>query len=884
MAAFVGRETELAQLHRYLDEADRGKGRVIFITGDAGAGKSTLTSQFLERAATLAPSFRILRAGCSEQYGAGEPYQPFVEAFRSLVQTGPETGGSRWRSFRDLAAQVAPHWLGAIPVAGNVISATISTAAEIRKGSGAPSEESLFFQYTELFLAAAADAPLLLFIDDLHWADRATVSLLAHLARRIGTERVLMVGTYRAADVDVAKHPIREARLELERYGVAAEMALDPLPTDALRALITSELQAPPAPELLAWLQQHAGTNPLFFLELLRWLVDRGFARERFGTWELGNVPESVEVPRSAAGAIERRLERLDPDVLRILEYASVEGNEFGSTTLALLLDMDELQLEDAIDPLVRVHRLVQPVDTREMPNGELASIYRFAHSLIREVLHGGLQGKRRILLHRRMAEILEQVHAGATHAIAHRLALHFDEGRQPARAYEFALIGAEQAGAVFAHQAAIELIRRALRNAQDDAARAVALERLGDSLRLAGRHVESLEALGDALALHPPHDASAIRVRRMIIDVEGTHGSRPRADLEARLLELIEDCRRADARVELCEAVWLLNGLHGTASDEAAMQRARDALDVCEQLGEPALLGKAHYNLGRILVFAGETADAVPHLRAALDIFERDDNRYAAGNCRNLLGVLLTLGGDYDGGATEFNAAATIFDAIADPASEAHVRSNLGALLTRLGRFEEAESNLHEAIRLNLRMDASAWLLTPLENKARLRQASAGPQIALAEWQRLLEHATATGYPDFAVVAHAGAGTCHLELGDIDAAAAAARAAAAGLADDAGWSDGRTDYTLLAARLAAHKGDVESADSLLSSAEEALASRDRYLWAVARLQHGELLMESAGERARTMIREALETFAGMGATPLVRRAAHCLEAMEVPR
>ncbi|HUG41343.1 MAG TPA: AAA family ATPase, partial [Longimicrobiales bacterium] len=223
MAVFVGRERELAQLRRRLGEADAGRGRAIFITGEPGAGKSSLVARVLEEASALTPTFRFVSATCSEQYGAGEPYQPFVEAFRSLVAPD-ERSTSKWQNLRDIAAEVAPHWLGAIPVAGGVLSATLSTAAELRRGGtavAAPNEEAIFFQYTEMFFAAAAQTPIVLVLDDLHWADRASVSLLAHLARRIGNERVLILGTYRPADVDLSRHPIREARLELERYGVA---------------------------------------------------------------------------------------------------------------------------------------------------------------------------------------------------------------------------------------------------------------------------------------------------------------------------------------------------------------------------------------------------------------------------------------------------------------------------------------------------------------------------------------------------------------------------------------------------------------------------------------------------------------------------------------
>ncbi|HVR30166.1 MAG TPA: tetratricopeptide repeat protein, partial [Thermoanaerobaculia bacterium] len=699
-------------------------------------------------------------------------------------------------------------------------------------------------------------------------------SLLAHLARRIGNERVLILGTYRPADVDLSRHPIREARLELERYGVAEELALAPLDSGALHQIVAEELGAPPSRELLAWLERHAGSNPLFFGELMRWLVDQGFAKESYGAWTLDTPPDTLEVPRTAESAIERRLDRLDPEVIRILEYASVEGNEFGSTTLAELLGMDELELEEAIEPLVRLHRLVRMVDTRELPSGDLSTIYQFGHSLVQDVLHRSLKGKRRILLHRRMAEILERIYAGRD-TIAHRLALHFDEGRQPARAFEFGLLGAARASSVFAHLEAIELIRRALRNAETDAQRATAYERLGDSLRLAGRHAEARDALRRALehagALDDPE--MMIRLRRMMIVVERSHGSRQRADLENDLVALADECRKAGARAELCEVVWLLNGLYDSGSSPTAVARARDALAVCDELDDRELLAKANYNYGRTLASGGEPASALPHLRRALELFEAMENRYAAGNCRNLLGILLILGGDYQGGAAEFDAAARVFDALGDPGSEAHVRSNLGALLTRLGRWDEAVENLREAIRLDLRMDATAWLLSPLENLARLHQARDDWTAAREQWHALLGQAQSTGYADVQALAYAALGLCSLEQGDAAAARAHEQAARALLQSQADWSDGRTEHSILAARLAAADGQNEAAAAMLRVAEDALQPRDPWLWANVRLLRGEIRSASSPAEAAELVREALATFENLGAEPLIQRA-----------
>jgi tetratricopeptide (TPR) repeat protein len=874
MTVFVGRTQELDRLGRILEGVQAGKGRVVFITGEAGAGKSTLVSRFLVESQLRWPDMHSIGAACSEQYGAGEPYQPFVEAFRDLV-SGGTSGESRWSRLRDLASDLAPHWLAAIPVAGNIISATMSTAVELKKlTTAAPTEEALFFQYTELFLAAAAEKPVFLFIDDLHWADSATVSLLAHLGRRIASERVLILGTYRPADVDVTKHPIRQARLELERYGVAEEFALEPLDRAALASLVAEELGAPPTPELVDWLTRNAGSNPLFFTELLRWLVEQGIAKEHYGEWALSREPAAVEVPRSAEAAIERRLGRLDPDTYRILEYASVEGNEFGSTTLAQLLDMDELELEEKLDPLVRLHRLVRPLDTRELPNGDLSSIYLFSHSLIRDVLHRNLQGKRRILMHRKMAEILERIYGSQVNTVAHRMAVHLDEGRLAERAYAFALTGADHAARVYAHRDAIELIGRALKNARDDAQKIEVLSRLGDENRIIGHFANALAALRDAITLCEARGdrPRVIELKRRVVLVDREEGRIPAPELRRQLEQLAMEAREVAAARELAQILWLLASMSGVSSEEA-IAWAREALRICEPLGDADLTVRANYSLGRTLTFGPHPETALPHIQAALAYYDERGDRHRGGLCHNLIAIVNVILGDYRRASDAFAAAAAAFDAVGDPVNEASVRNNYGVLLTRIGDYDAAEENLTEAIRLIRRLDAAGRLQHPLENMAELAEARGDLADAAERWRALLERGRELGYWTVQVIAQCGVGRTLLARGDLEGARSARDAARVLLPDGDDWSEARCAWHHLAGLVAMNEGNAEEAQQLLLSAEEGLAPRDAYDSARFRLMRAEVVAASDLEAAVALAEAAAAIFRKMGARPMQERA-----------
>lgn len=895
MSSFVARAAELARLHRRLDRALDGQGGALFLTGEAGAGKSTLAERFLEEAAAGESRLAVVRAGCSEQYGAGEPYQPFVEAFRELVALGSEPSAGR-KGLRQLARELAPYWISAIPVAGNLISATMATAVELKRtlgdtggGGDAPTQEALFFQYTELFLAAAAERPILLFLDDLHWADRASVTLLAHLARQLSGRRALILGTYRPADVDVSGHPLREARLELERYGVAEELALPPMETEALASLALSTLGAPVAPQLVHWLERRAGANPLFFRELLRWLVDSGIAVQRHDEWGLARLPEEFEIPRSAESAIEKRLRRLDPDVYRVLEYASVAGDEFDSVVLSRLLEMDELALEETLQPLVRSHRLLNEPDIRELPDGEVTSVYRFGHSLFQDVLHRGLQGKRRILLHRRMANILEELFGEGAEAVAHRLAFHHDEGRQRDRAHSYAVLAADRAARMHAHQDAVELLRRALRNAETPGQRAEALERLGTAHWKLGRFADALAHLDDALsaAEEAGDHRSALQVRERIIRVDRDHGSRTPADLQSQVDTLVADAREAGAQRELCEFLWIYRDLPDRQPDVAPL---REALEIAGTLGDPALVARAHFELGSGLLWAGGRGEATQHLSDALRLYSEMESDFRVGMCQNALAVGRVMAGDYAGAIEAFSAAAAIFDRIGDPVHEAAVRNNLGTLLTRTGEWDEAAESLEEAIRIARRLDAEARLLHPLQNLAELWEARGDAAAAEACWSRLLEVALETGYRDVAIVARCGRGMARAELGKLEEARAD-RDEAARLAEAHGATvESRGRLATLRGRLAAAEAATRRSQTVLAEGraealqeleevEVMVAPVDAFLGASLRLERAELSVSTDPAGAVALAAEAEATFRRLGAEPARRRAEALTEA-----
>lgn len=895
--SFVGRRAELATLETGLAEARAGHGSTLFVTADAGGGKTTLVEHFLEEVRREAPEVRVAAGTCSEQFGSGEPYQPFLEAFHGLVidegEDGEEDSG-----LLEMAGELAPYWISAIPVAGAVMAATLRTAQEVRRARGAveegpgetgaggrrapPNEEALFYQYTELLFAAAERDPVVLFLDDLHWADQATCSLLGHVGRRIEDRPVLLLGTFRPADVEVAGHPIKATKQELERYGAAREIALEAMDEATLVELVRGELGRPPSERLLGFLVRRAGANPLFFGELLRWLVDEGYVREVRDELELVDAPADIVVPRSAESTIEKRLDGLDEETRRILEYAAVQGDEFDSTVLARLLDMDELELEEDLQRVVRVHQLVRPIGEREFPSGDFATLYLFRHSLIQDVLHSGLVGKRRILLHRKVAVILEELHEGDTTGVDWALAVHYEEGRQPERAFGAAVRAAERAASLYAHLDAIELFERALRVAPSDADRLDVLARMAEQHRVLGRFPEALDCLAEAegVAESSGDEARLLEVRRQEVVVGLAFGHRTVRELAGELSELAARARAGGHREELCRILWCFRTLP-RVDDGTVVHRIEaleEALAIAESLSRSELVARAHYNLGAALSLESDPAEAERHLDHALELYRALGDRAYIGFCQNSRAVARLLQGDYEGAREAFASAAEAFDEVGDPVESASVLNNLGVVQMRTGDWEAAEASFTRSLELAERLDATPRQLSPCENLGRLHLRRGDRARALESWERLLELARETGYWTQEVIAHCGIGLVHAEAGELTAARERLERARELAGGEGSWEVAE-GLARLEARLARAEEDWERVAEVAARTAGEVRGIDLYSWANFRLLQGEALLRRGMEEGHAVVAEAFEAFGSLGVEPRERETASFLEA-----
>ena len=455
-APFVGRDAELSKLEEILQRSIDGSGGVVLISGEPGIGKTTLSDEFLRRARSRFPGLSVSRGRCVEQYGTGEAYLPFLDAIGGLLQ-----GNSRERLAAVMRAS-APTWCAQLPVA----FASTAAIETIQQDTIGATKERMMREMGDALGIFATTSPVVILLEDLHWADPSSVDLLRHLSQRISNLRVLIAGTFRPEDIERSNHPLKSCKAEMQAHKLCEEIPLDSLSLAHIQDYLNVTFSPHSFPvEFAAHIHDKTEGHPLFATNLLQYLHERGDIAKSNEIWSL-NRPISemeLEAPESVRSMISKKIDSLVEEERRVLQYASVEGQEFLSTVVANLLGVDEVDLEELLARIEKTHRLIVTRGEEELPDGSLATRYRFAHALYENFLYGGLVTKRKIMLHKQAGEQLASHYGRRAPQIATQLALHFERGRDFSRAVEFLIHAGDNATRLYANAEAADHYTRAM-------------------------------------------------------------------------------------------------------------------------------------------------------------------------------------------------------------------------------------------------------------------------------------------------------------------------------------------------------------------------------------------------------------------------------------
>ncbi len=567
----VGRTGDVAAIQAAYADVVNGQGLLLCVAGEAGIGKTSLIESALAelRAGDAPPQVAIGR--CSERLAGTEAYLPVLDALESTLEHDATGAG------RALVAKAAPTWAALL--------GRSDAAAEDR--TALASQERLKREMAMLLERASERAPVVLFFDDLHWADASTVDLIAYLGVRLDRMRVLLLVTYRDAELRASRHPFLQVQQLLQSRGQARELGVALLSQRDVADYVNRTYPGNDFPHAFAHaVHARSEGSPLFVADVLRWLGTRGVIAERGGRWTLVRPVPDVDhdLPSSVRSMIERKIALVGDADRRLLGTAAVQGAEFDSATVAAQLKLDVAEVEEQLIVLDKAYAFVRRMEDATFPDRTPTVRYRFVHVLYQNVLVAELAPSRRASWSRAAGDFLEERHGARAPEIAGTLAALREAARQPERAAAWYAVAAQRAMAVFAYAEAEILAARGL--AQDelveDPAQHVAIEL---PLRLA-LGATSLVLRGFAA----PETANNMAHARALCDAIGETPA-------------------------LMPALWVLvlyNIAHGQLDDAAVL--CTQMLQIGRASGDPVLEVCGHLVHVGLNTHRGALADALSH------------------------------------------------------------------------------------------------------------------------------------------------------------------------------------------------------------------------------------------------------------------------------
>ena len=453
-ARMVGRDDALRELGNLLRKMLRGQRQLVFVTGEAGIGKTTLVDVFQQQASRNA-NVRTARGQCVEGFGGKEPYYPMLEGLGQLTRSA-DAG-----LIVETLARRAPTWLIQFP---SLVKPEQRQALQ-REILGA-TRERMVREICEALEVLSAERPILLIIEDLHWVDPSTLDFVSAFARRREPAKLMLLCKYRPVDVVLSNSELKGLKQDLQVHQLCAEIALERLLEPAIAEYLAKEFQNENLPPGMAnFIYRHSEGNPLFMVAMVQDMVKKGLIANHDREWRLTTPLETIDpgVPQSLRQMLELQFEKLTAPEQRVLEAGSVVGEHFSAWVIATVLEERPDHIEDLCDNLAARQQIIKALGIEELPDGLVSAHYEFRHSLYRQAIYRRLSSGKHVRLHRAIAERLKTLSGPKQRQLASEVAFHFESGHEYQQAARFLIFSAENASGRFAYRDCVQVLQHAL-------------------------------------------------------------------------------------------------------------------------------------------------------------------------------------------------------------------------------------------------------------------------------------------------------------------------------------------------------------------------------------------------------------------------------------
>ena len=711
---FVGRERECYFLSNLWQKVCDGTGQALLIGGEVGVGKTRLVEHFLAGEPGFAWAVRLRGAA----YANAPPYDPIFQVIREGLK----------RISHQSLAQLPTLWLSEL---AQFFSELHERFPNLKPNPPSPQGKSRWFAaLTGLFELFSRERPVILFLDDLHWADSATLEYLSYLIAQIKAHRILLIGTY---------------RVEEAQEGSALRTWLDKLPRDFVHTLGLSPLSREEMGSLLNQLFRqydsavletlYAETegNPLFVIKLVCSLLASGvLQRDPQGTWRLPAT--EISVPEGLKELVQTSLRRVPRRAHCVLNMAAIAGRSFTLPTLKESLHQPEEALLDRLDDLRSLGLIV-----------EHEGRYQFSHELVRQVVYDELSTDRKRLGHKKIAEALEKLYLDRLDEISGELAQHCERAQLWEKALIYMLRAARRAQRAYAYSEALALAERALALFPKIQARSAA--------RLRKTKLELLDCYTD---LFPT-----------IYDIKPSLEK-----LCAAIVEMIALAQELREKALLCQAYQKRAWIELAADQrEAAQQALKEALEISQKLPDRSITARVLYNIGDIHAQLGEYSQALRCFQRTGELWASLGDGHRQAHALKNSAIIQLLLGEYAQAQENLERALSFLQAAADLRGQAAVLNNLGLVFCDLGQWERAHECYERAYALMSEVGDRRGLGVILLNWGTLQIEQGRYREALNYLDRVLRMLGEAGLKGLEVGTLSEKGRAHLGLGELNLA-----------------------------------------------------------------------------------------------------------------
>ncbi len=705
---FVGRNEELGKLKALLDGAMESKGQLVFVEGEAGIGKTRIIHELKDYADVK--NVKFLSGRCLYHEGS-DPYLPFIDALRDHLEVKGEKD--------ELDRTMRP-----VGFIGQIVKTGIDASTPIPVGlikSGKTEEKKeldlrkerdrMFETALQLITGMSSDAPLLLFIDDLQWADSASLQLLYYLGRNIRDSKTLIACTYRPEDLlesDGKAHPLTDVIKRMSREGLYTKVTLRRLSQDETGLMIGSLLasDAPPC-ALIKLVYEHTEGNPFFIEEVLKSLVEDGMIDPRDKAWPMRMDISKIALPPTIKDIVTRRIDRLSEESVKALEVAATIGREFSFDILAKATDMSEETLLDALDELIETLLITEETS-------ENREEYRFDHPTIREVVYNGLSRGKKRMLHRKVGLALESISKGAESEKVYNLAYHFYNASDYEKALSYAQKAGDRATESFAPEDALKYYKIALDSidklAESDANKIRKLALLKSTGRLCNSMADWSEGIvyyGALLELSTElkNDHARAEAHRglgyVCSEQSIWHDAISNFECAIGISEKLGDLHGlGEAQRGKGWVNWMLGKY------DLALELYKKALSCAETIGDVHVIAQTYIDMGNVYNVMGEFEKAVWHYSKSLQLLEELEDEYELARVYNNLADVHNQMNKLEVALGYYEKCITSSEKAKNLKFLMYGSQGAGEVLANIGELEKAEAYAHRAMKMAIKSD----------------------------------------------------------------------------------------------------------------------------------------------------------------------------------